>query len=334
MNKHIITATLLIWLCPAAYPQKRINWTQETSRAAWQARDSQGEFVYDGHLWIMGGWFTPQLPNPRDVWKSPDGKNWTRVSEEAPWEHSDLPASLVFNNKMWMMGGRKLPGSACSNAVWSSANGRDWTLETPAAGWSPRLAPGFIVFKNRMWILGGTSDFYQNNEQTLMNDVWSSEDGKKWKLELENAPWSKRTHGQAIVFDGKIWVMGGGQRAPKAIATNDVWCSEDGVNWTLVTPSAAWKPRLWFSAVVYRDRMWVLGGWSEEAGNFGDVWHSKDGVNWTELTSGHIWSKRHEHAAFVFRDKIWVAGGAAEPNYQLDSEVWSLQLPTNWHPDK
>ena len=66
----------------------------------------------------------------------------------------------------------------------------------------------------------------------------------------------------------------------------------------------------------------------------GDVWHSKDGVNWTELTSGHIWSKRHEHAAFVFRDKIWVAGGAAEPNYQLDSEVWSLQLPTNWHPDK
>lgn len=309
---------------------KKLDWVLETKEAAWQARDSQGEFVYDGNMWILGGWFTPQLPNPRDVWKSPDGKNWTRVVETAPWIHSDLPAAMVFKNKMWMMGGRKLPGSECSNQVWSSTNGADWTLETENAGWSPRLAPGFVVFKDRMWILGGTSDFYLNNDSTLMNDVWSSSDGKEWKLELANAPWSKRTHGNAIVFGGKIWVMGGGQRAPKAIPTNDVWCSEDGVNWTLVTASADWKPRLWFSTVVYRDRMWVLGGWSEEEGNFGDVWYSQDGKNWTELKSDKIWTKRHEHSAFVFNDKIWIAGGAAEPNYKLDSEVWSLEVPANW----
>jgi hypothetical protein len=231
---------------------------------------------------------------------------------------------------MWIMGGRKLPGTECSNKVWSSADGIEWTLVTPNAGWSPRLAPGFVVFRNRMWVLGGTSDFYQNNDATLLNDVWSSADGKEWKLELASAPWSKRAHGQAIVFDNKLWIMGGGHRSPKPIPTNDVWCSEDGVKWTLATGSAGWKPRLWFSTVVYRDRMWVIGGWSEEKGNFGDVWYSRDGRTWTELKSDVIWSPRHEHSAMVFRDKIWVAGGAADPSYKLNSEVWSLTVPRKW----
>lgn len=329
--KHLRPVLFLSLLSPAVAAQSAAtDWKQETAAAEWQPRDSQGEFVYDNHLWIMGGWFTPKLPNPRDVWKSADGVKWTRVTDEAPWIHSDLPASMVFRGRMWMMGGRKLPGSECSNQVWSSKNGKDWTLVNKAAPWKPRLAPGFVVFKNRMWLLGGTEDFYNNNDSTMMNDVWSSSDGKDWKLEVAEAPWAKRTHGQAVVFDGKIWVMGGGSRAPKASPRNDIWCSSDGRNWELVTESAPWPARLWFSAVVYRDHLWVLGGWSEKDGNYGDVWYSKDGKSWTEFKSGAIWSKRHEHAAFVFKDKIWVAGGAAEPKYKLDSEVWSLELPAGW----
>ena len=50
------------------------NWQLETSEADWQARDSQGEFVYRNQMWILGGWDTPQTPNPCDVWKSEDGK--------------------------------------------------------------------------------------------------------------------------------------------------------------------------------------------------------------------------------------------------------------------
>ncbi len=95
----------------------------------------------------MGGWFTPQLPNPRDVWKSSDGKNWTRVAETAPWKHSDLPAAFVFKNKMWMMGGRKLPGSECSNQVWSSTNGADWTLVTENAGLESKAGTGICGFQ-------------------------------------------------------------------------------------------------------------------------------------------------------------------------------------------
>ncbi len=310
--------------------EKGPDWVLENKKADWLPRDSQGEFVYKGQIWILGGWDTPKTPNFLDVWKSKDGKKWIRTIENAPWVQSDLSASLVFKNKMWIMGGRKVPGTECSNKVWSSVDGVTWTLVTPNAGWNPRLAPGFAVFRNRMWVLGGTSDFYNNNDTTLMNDVWSSKDGREWKLEVVHAGWSRRAHGQCVVFNNKLWMMGGGQRSPNVIPTNDVWCSDDGVKWTMVTNSAGWKPRLWFSAVVYRDRIWVMGGWSMENGNFEDVWYSKDGVDWTELTSDVKWTMRHEHSAFVFNDKIWVAGGCATKDNIINNEVWSLYIPEVW----
>jgi hypothetical protein len=278
-------------------------------------------------MWILGGWFTSRTPNPRDAWKSSDGRQWTCAVEVAPWEYSDLPATVAFKGRIWIMAGRKLPGAKNGNEVWSSTDGAEWTLETADAGWSPRVSPSFAVFRDRMWVMGGTENIYDDNDETLQNDVWSSADGRAWRREVQNAGWSKRAHAQAVVFDDRIWLMGGGHRFPKAIPRNDVWCSEDGVTWTQVTDAAPWKPRLWFSLVAYRGRMWVLGGWSEADGNFGDVWHSKDGRNWTELKSDVIWTKRHEHSAYVFQDKIWVAGGHAEP---LNSEVWSLELPKTW----
>lgn len=308
---------------------KAPDWVLVNEKADWQARDSQGEFVFDDQLWILGGWFTPQTPNPRDVWRSPDGITWTRTVEVAPWEHSDLSVALVYKGKMWFMGGRKLPGAENSNKVWSSTDGAHWTLESASAGWCPRVSPSFVVFKDRMWVMGGTENFYEDNDQTLKNDVWSSTDGKDWKLEVEHAAWSKRTHAQAVVFDGKIWIMGGGRWSPETVPENDVWCSEDGVNWTRVTEHAPWAPRMWFSLVVYRGHMWVLGGWSRTNGNFGDVWCSKDGKNWTEVKSDVIWNNRHELSAVVFKDKIWVYGGYADV---LNSEVWTLELPEDWSP--
>ena len=117
---------------------------------------------------------------------------------------------------------------------------------------------------------------------------------------------------------------------PNYQAVNDVWSSADGVHWSRETAAAGWSPRLWFSAVVYRNAIWVLGGWSNNPSkNWGDVWYSKDGRQWTQFKSRVVWKERHEHSSYVFQDKIWVAGGHAKP---LNSEVWSLQLPKNWTP--
>lgn len=313
-----------------AAPQT-FDWVKVTEKAEWQARDSSGEMVFRDQLWILGGWFDSFAAPPRDVWSSADGKGWKKVASEAPWKYSDLPMTATFNDRMWIMGGwynGRLEGHGATNEVWSSVDGVQWDPATPAADWSPRIASAIVEFKGRLWILGGTENYYFGDQSSLKNDVWSSADGKSWKQETANAPWSPRAYHQAVVLNGKIWVMAGGNYVPEYQAKNDVWCSEDGVNWEQVTEHAPWSPRLWFSAVEYREHLWVIGGWSNDPSqNWGDVWYSKDGKEWNQLKSNVTWKERHEHSTYVFQDKIWVAGGHAKP---LNSEVWTLELPKDF----
>lgn len=310
------------------------QWTLETKAAGWQPRDSQGELVFGDRLWLFGGWFQSFEAPPRDVWSSADGREWKLVAKDAPWLHSDLPMSIAFKDKMWMMGGwhnGRLPGHSASNQVWSSTDGVAWKQEAAAAGWTPRIAAALVEFKGRLFLLGGTENYYFGDETSLKNDVWSSTDGKEWKQETANAGWSPRGYLQAAVLGERIYVFGGGNYVPAYHAKNDVWSSADGVTWREETAAAPWSPRLWFSSVVYRDRMWVLGGWSNNPSkNWGDAWHSADGKTWQKLElPGPMWRERHEHSAYVFRDKLWIAGGMIPP---LNSEVWSLSLPADWKP--
>ena len=307
------------------------DWHRVTEAAEWQPRDSQGEVVFRDRLWIMGGWFNSTEAPPRDVWASDDGRHWKLIEPKAPWIHSDLPMSIVFKDRMWMMGGwynGRLPGHSASNQVWSSTDGSNWQQSTPAAAWSPRIAAAIVEFRGRMWILGGTENYYFGTDESLKNDVWSSADGRDWKLETAKAGWSPRAYHQAAVLNNRIYLFGGGNYVPAYHAKNDVWSSADGVHWILEHEAAPWSARLWFSTAIYRGRMWVLGGWSNNPSiDYGDVWSSKNGRDWERLDSKTIWKGRHEHSAFVFQDKLWVAGGHARP---LSGEVWSLELPADF----
>lgn len=140
----------------------------------------------------------------------------TRGSENTVDSH-DLPDD-TFQDKMWIMGGwfnGRLKGHSASNTVWSSTDGKDWTQVAKSANWTPRIASGLVSFKNRMWILGGTENYYFGDDKSLKNDVWSSADGKEWKLETANAGWAPCAYHAAVVHDDKIWVFGGGNYVPK-----------------------------------------------------------------------------------------------------------------------
>ena len=169
--------------------------------------------MFQNKLWIMGGWFDSFAAPPRDIWNSANGKSWEKVVEEAPWKYSDLAMTVTFQDRMWMLGGwynGRLEGHGATSEVWSSADGSHWELATQKAGWSPRIAAGVVEFNGRMWILGGTENYYFGDKSSLKNDVWSSANGKEWKLESENARWWDRAYLQAGVHDDRGWVMGGG----------------------------------------------------------------------------------------------------------------------------
>ncbi|MFN4132751.1 MAG: DUF2341 domain-containing protein [Candidatus Hadarchaeales archaeon] len=133
-----------------------------------------------------------------------------------------------------------------------------------------------------------------------------------------NAQWSSRYAHTSLVFGGKIWIIGGGAEN----AENDVWCSTDGVNWTLVIDNAGWSSRKNHTSVVFNNRMWVLGGPDSQ------VWYSENGENWSLATSSPGWSARWGHTSVIFDGKIWVIGGY-DGNYKND--VWCSSDGINWY---
>ena len=291
-----------------------ITWVRKTAAAAWCRRDSMGEVVFDGKMWLLGG-YTPGRIN--DVWCSADGVDWTCVTKAAAWPERNLPCSVVFNNRMWLFGGFAKEGKASYNDIWCSRDGKRWDLAAEHAPWSPRGAAGAAVFDGKLWITGGFdySDFKHNSE------VWCSVDGKEWRQVTANAPWPPRAMHGCVIFDGKLWIVGGGEyntAFPANTKTDygDVWSSSDGKNWRQVTAAAAWPARRFHGCVVYDNKIWVLGGYHQ--GNSNDVWFSSDGKTWAQATSPQQWSIRHEPACLVFKGSLWVLGGFGDTLFIKD----------------
>ena len=110
---------------------------------------------------------------------------------------------------------------------------------------------------------------------------------------------------------------------------NDIWNSTDGDNWSQITVTGThWSSRYVYSAFVYEDKLWVMGGLSLSGGGIlNDIWTSADGgINWSKInvTVSH-WDSRWSHQAFGYDDKLWVIGGSA------DNDIWnSADEGTNW----
>jgi len=192
--------------------------------------------------------------------------NWAQATSNA-LTPARVTTTVVFQNKIWALGGQDSNGNLL-NDVWSSSDGVNWTQVTASASWSPRADHTVVVFNNKMWLMGGStiSGTWMSGKA---NDVWYSSDGINWTQAVASAPWQERYRHTSVVFDNKIWVIGGGTNGGGWL--NDIWYSSDGINWTQATPSAPWTPRYCHSSVVYNGKMWVIGGNYAPGQNLNDV---------------------------------------------------------------
>lgn len=85
-----------------------VNWTQETSAAAFSARSGAAAVYAEGKMWILGGNYIGNACYT-DVWWSIDGKNWTQTTSSLGTGRS-LAGAGVISNKMFAFGGGSLSG--------------------------------------------------------------------------------------------------------------------------------------------------------------------------------------------------------------------------------
>ncbi len=302
------------------------RWQPVTLKAPFAARDGAGALVFDGRMWLLGGW------NPGDkthfpthcnseVWSSSDGADWRLEVRSAPWEPRHTAGYAVLRSRMWIVGGDAIQRHY-QNDVWSSSDGLRWERVTDRVPWGPRVLHHTVAFDDRLWVMGGqTLPQFASAPEAFHNDVWNTRDGRTWTRVLEHAPWEPRGMiGGAVVFKGRMWILGGGTYDTPQVPTrkfyNDVWSSADGLHWQRHVEHAPWCPRQYHEVAVFDGRMWVLEGWNQ--GNRNDVWYSSDGVEWRELP-GTPWAPRHAASVFVYDDALWMVAGN-----NMTSDVWKL----------
>ena len=306
----------------------KYEWCCVTENAAFAARDGAGALVFQDKMWLLGGWnpgdkvHFPLICNS-EVWSSTDGAAWTLENPQAPWEGRHTAGYVVHDDRMWIVGGDCNQGHY-QNDVWSSTDGIHWDLANDHVPWAPRVLHYTLAFDGRIWVMGGqTIPNFADADEVFHNDVWSSDDGVNWTQVTENAPWVPRGMiGGAALHDNRMWILGGGTydtpATPMRNFYNDVWSSDDGINWKQHTAHAPWTPRQYHEVAAFDDHLWVLEGYAAESGNRRDVWYSPDGVNWTELPDTP-WAPRHAGSVFVYDGSLWmVAGNNMEP------DVWRL----------
>jgi hypothetical protein len=374
------------------------EWDLLTDDPGWAPRAGLQAVDLRNTIYIMGG-RTPLDPafNPfpgastfySDVWASSDqGRTWSEVLPSGStevWEPRGYFQAVTMGGRMFVLGGQDfnmipnpdpngppfLPVSQFFNDVWSSKDGVTWELLTAEAPWHGRAGLSAAVLDGEIYVMGGSF----NDDPAIIggppvriyfNDVWKSADGVTWELASEAAPWAPRAGGIAVTKGAWLYMVGGedgftcipGGRCPPYY--NDVWRTQDGANWELVTAEADWSSRPGHQCVVLNNQFVLFGGFGLSPdptnpflpSNPMDVWVSTDGAAWTQVSDSPWNAAGPEDIKYDFDALVAVGGGGppaiftfggdretfnfADPENHLrvDDDVWRFGMPSRGRSDK
>ncbi len=282
------------------------------------------------------------------VTKTNSNYKWIKVNCDANFPPRDGAGIIVFNDSLRLIGGwnpkdKKNFPLICNNEVWSSINGKNWIKSKPNTftknphnqnDWAGRHTGGVRVFKNQVFIFGGDA-----NQGKYHSDVWTSTDAINWKNLLFKVPWSPRVLFNSFIFNDKIWILGG-QTLPQfseaeEIFYNDIWSSENGIDWKLESKNAPFPQRgMIIGQAELNGKIYIIGGGTYETPKnperkfYNDVWESGDGISWKCISKNNKWAPRQYHSVIVWDNKIWIIGGYSKDGNLND--VWFSEDGIEW----
>lgn len=206
--------------------------------------------------------------------------------------------------------------------------------------WSPAELPGARLFDAAAGVTTATPkvDYEWQRMATDVHPDWRIRDGN-------TLTWFPQV--------GRFFMVGGwnGYREPVGFSpvepgsvhpplntTNEVWSSPNAIDWTLELPNdhGHFQRRHAHNTLVWKDRLWVIGGDAHQGFDNHDVLSSADGLSWTEeLPPGTPpWAPRSLQFSGVFAGRLWTGGGQTligpEADYVFHNDLWVTDDGRHW----
>lgn len=282
----------------------------------------------------------------REILFRPEDLSWQEVSSSTPWTARDSHATAVFQEKIWLTGGLNADSATVRpglveyekaeyfNDIWYSEDGERWIRALEHAPWPGRRSQQLAAFQGKLWLIGGWGP-----EGGYAKEIWTSEDGFSWQkiipesisenseVGLQNSP-EIEGH-QLVIFKDKLWLFGGVRYADRKLV-NEVWFTDDGLNWELAVKNAPWHPRWDHTVTEFGGALWLLGGMDLADNEFNDVWRSEDGTHWEQITEHAPWATRQGHAALQYKGYLWVIGQLNDTPEKGINDVWFSADGREW----
>lgn len=287
-----------------------------------------------GHLVLTGGrvGVGAAFGGGDDIWRSQDGVTWA-LAPKAQWAERSYHMLIGpdAHGCIFLMGGQTF--RTFYNDVWTSCDGADtWTQVVEHAPWGGRAGLGGTMHQGRLVIAGGCHDnvpYDPGAFRTFYTDVWSSDNGKDWELLTDKPGWKGRSGPRLVSFSGKLFIIAGEVGFTTKTQLADVWSSDDGKAWSLVTASPAYTARSGHGVVVTPGYLVLIAGWPE----LSDIYYSSDGANWVK-SAGLAWNcnstscGRFDFWPVVHQGKIFLLGGSGSSSTfgKLYGDTWALGL--------
>jgi hypothetical protein len=178
--------------------------------------------------------FRPEIYRTRDL------RSWEVISRKSNLPQRFFYHPFVFQDKIWIIGGADK--NTGYSDIWNSPDGIVWTKQKDNLPFGKRSNSQIVEFNGTLYLLN--------------NDVWTSKNGLDWQQLTPEIVKGEQLFGySAVVFDGKIWLLGCNRNG---LFSSQVLVSSDGKNW--VGQEAPWSPRGAIAASVFNDAIYMTGG--------------------------------------------------------------------------
>lgn len=231
---------------------------------------------------------------------------WTKLLDSAGWRKNYNFQMFTIRDTMWTFH---------PDGTWFSVDGRTWT-KGPLQNVISNMA--FLDYVLRNDTIYGFGYFKGNIETfTYKPNIYRSTDMRNWQTLSTGSSLPPRFFYHPFMFRGKFWIIGGENKQRKH---NDIWNSEDGIQWKKVKSDLPFGQRSGSQIVQKNDSLFLLDN---------DVWTSVDGLHWTMLTDEIVKGQPvFGYNAIVMHNTIFLLG--CNRNGQFTSQVLISQNGKDW----